>query len=179
MKKSVWRYDIDKETFAKIEIEEYLIKWTIDIIENPEAHFKAEDDRRFGVYTEHYQSFLSFLMAPWMEGIPKDLHHEISEKIRNEYSVKDLEKSYSAMIKKRFYYWTPFPEKLIFERGSKESSEEYFDVGKGILVIKVDFIDPFDRKRIQELIDYKEIINNPSNFPKEVVNYMETLQEDL
>lgn len=177
MKKSNknWRFNIDDDKYVAIEIEDNLVKWTIDIIENPEAHFKAEDNRRFGVYTEQYQSFLSFLTNPWRSDIPKEIHSEIAGIIRSNYTVEDLEDSYKKMANLRFHYWTPLPEKMIFERGSKESSEEYYDVDKGILVIKVDFIDPFDRTRTQELIEYDTILANPKRYPNEVLEYVKNL----
>lgn len=166
-----WKYDHESgETFTSIEIEDKMVKWTIDIIENPEAHFKAEDQRRFSVFREEYQSFLNFIVRPKFLDIPKDIHDQIAEFIRQNFTIEDLEESYRNRLQKAFHYWVPTQDKLIYQTGSKEGAEEYYDVDSGILHIYHDFIDPFDRERVQKLIPYMDIVSQESDYPKEVVD---------
>lgn len=169
-KHPTWRFDHDSgKNFTKIEIEEMMIKWTHDIIENPDVHFKAEDQRRFSEFSEDYQSFLNFIVKPMFPDIPKELHAEISQYIRDNFSVEDLEASYRNRLGKAFHYWTPTQEKLVYSTSSREGAEEYYDVGKGILHIYHEFIDPFDRHRVQKLIPFEDIVGSQDSYPDKVV----------
>ncbi len=172
-----WRYDLDEDKFVKIEIEDSMIKWTIDIIENPEAHFKAEDDRRFGVYTYNHQSFLGFIVRPWLDTISEEMHKEISDYLKVNYVIEDFEKSYREVLSQRTSYWEPTEDKLIYEGSSELGIQRFYNTDKGILVIHAALIDPLDRQRTQYVVSRESILNQKDLYPTQVVEYLKKIDD--
>ncbi len=107
---TIFTYLLPKERIMKITYKDFLFKWEVDIIENPEAHFKAEDLRKSGVYDYHYQSIDKMEKDPWHQEIPKELHNEIKTFIQNNFTKKDREKSLDLESTQAYYYWKPINE---------------------------------------------------------------------
>lgn len=169
--KKIWEHKIDDEWIKYIiTYEDYLIKWERDIIENPDNHFKAEDDRRFGIYQFHHQSIPQFQEKPLWDVLPEDLVKEINDYL-SKLPKEHITNSARKILTVNYTYWIPTGEK-IFSESSRESSTEYYFNGKEITGIFESFIDPFDRKREVRHFTTDEILNNSEGHPKEVVAYI-------
>lgn len=103
----VFQYPLPEERIMRITYKDYLFKWEVDIIENPNNHFKAEDQRRFGVYSYHFQSIDRIEKDPWHQEIPKEIHDKIKEFIQENLTDEDRKKSNEAESKVEYYYWEP------------------------------------------------------------------------
>ena len=107
-----WQHPLEDWTQVIISFDCKLIKWTIDIIENPDRHFKAEDDRRFGVYRDFEQTLSKFLEKPKLDLLPQELYEEIKQYIKDNFSEDDFEESNKQYLKLNPSYWVPVNEKI-------------------------------------------------------------------
>lgn len=103
----VFSYDLDNERQMRITYKDFLFKWEVDIIENPEAHFKAEDQRRFGVYNYYYQSINQMTNDPWHQDIPQKIHKKIVKYIEEELDDVDRELSDEEVKGIKYSVWAP------------------------------------------------------------------------
>lgn len=104
---TIFQYPLPEERIMRITYKEFLFKWEVDIVENPNNHFKAEDDRRWGVYNYHYQSIDRIENDPWHQEIPKEVHEQIKKFIQENLTEEDRKKSIEAESNVTYYTWVP------------------------------------------------------------------------
>ena len=102
-----------------------LVKWVRDIIENPNNHFKSEDDRRWGVYNDWHQTLAKFLEKPKLDVLPDEMYQEICTHIRNNFDELDFEESNRQYLALNPSYWVPVNE-VIYTDISDGVKKEYY-----------------------------------------------------
>jgi hypothetical protein len=90
MDPKVFSYDLSKGRIMYITYEDFLFKWEVDIVEDKEAHWKAEDQRRSMAYRYHFQSIEQLLADPWDKDILEADLEEIKRFIQDNLTEEDV-----------------------------------------------------------------------------------------
>ncbi|MCB1586998.1 MAG: hypothetical protein KDI52_11990 [Xanthomonadales bacterium] len=173
-KSRTWHYPLENETQIIVSFDGMLVKWVRDIIENPNNHFKAEDDRRWGVYNDWHQTLAKFLEKPKLDVLPDEMYQEICTHIRNNFDELDFEESNRQYLALNPSYWVPVNE-VIYTDISDGVKKEYYLMNDSILVMIWDYSDVYDKDVRKEKILFSEILDNPEEYPGKVVEIVQNL----
>ncbi|MDQ6986029.1 MAG: hypothetical protein Q9M91_03645 [Candidatus Dojkabacteria bacterium] len=163
-----WSYPLENETKVVVSFEDKLVRWEIDIIENPDRHFKAEDNRRFGVYQTYNQTFGKFIEKPKLDLLPDNLYNEIVKYITENFTEEDFQESNKQYLELNPSFWIPVNE-MIYQYKTSLKKEQYFLMDNYVLVLIFDYTDPLEKNYHRKKYTFEEIKAEPEKFPKEVV----------
>lgn len=102
----LWKFPEEgTDNYWKLTLDEGYCKWERWTDQRPGEHFKAHDQRMFGVYRSKEQSYGAFLEQPFLD-ISEDTFREIA-KILEQKTPEELQASQEKVDSIEHYYWVP------------------------------------------------------------------------